>query len=48
MDEGTTLVSVSVADAEEVVDVPAPRASSDASPVTPEVEAPTDTTEPTE
>ena len=48
MDEGTTLVSVSVADAEEVVDVPAPRASSDATPATPEAEAPTDTTEPTE
>ncbi len=48
MDEGTTLVSVSVADAEEVVDVPAPLATSDATPATPEAEAPTDTTEPTE
>jgi DNA gyrase subunit A len=49
MDEGTTLVSVSVADAEEVVDVPAPRApSGDATPEAPEAEAPTDNSEPTE
>jgi DNA gyrase subunit A len=48
MDEGTTLVSASIADAEEVVDVPVPLATSDTSPETPEAEAPTDTTEPTE
>jgi DNA gyrase subunit A len=50
MDEGTTLVSASIADAEEVVDVPVPRATSDAAPATPEAEteAPTENTEPTE
>ncbi|MEI7945783.1 MAG: DNA gyrase subunit A [bacterium] len=43
MDEGTTLVSVSIADAEEVSDIPAPVASLEAS--VPDAETPTETSE---
>ena len=43
MDEGTTLVSVSIADAEEVADIPVPAAPLESS--APETETPTETSE---